>query len=107
KDPPRKRVEKYWDEMVNDDSHNRPFAGGERIEDLADALMNQQSCEQRSSSKAKQPYGYLDFARRFHRVPDQFGRAREDAPTSRRKTNARAICAERRLISPGDFARAV
>jgi hypothetical protein len=39
--------------MVNDDSHNRPFAGGEGIEDLADALMNQQSREQRSAGKAK------------------------------------------------------
>src|SRR6266550_2490236 len=66
KDPPRNRVEKYWDEMVNDDSHNRPFAGGKRSEDLADALMNQQSREQRSAGKAKQPYGYLNFARRFH-----------------------------------------
>jgi hypothetical protein len=37
---------------------------------LRQALVKEKDRKKRSSSKAKQPYDYLDFARRFHRVRD-------------------------------------
>jgi len=35
---------------------------------LGRALPDEQDCEKCGSSKTKQPYSYLDFSRRFHRV---------------------------------------
>jgi hypothetical protein len=55
---------------------NGPARGRESRGDVRQALVDQQNGEKRGSCKAKQPDGYLDFARRFHRVRDQF-RARE------------------------------
>jgi len=74
KDPPRKRIEKYRDrEMESYDCGNCPACGSEGCADLGQPLPNEQDREQRSSSEAKQPYGYVYFAQCFH--PRQFARA--------------------------------
>ncbi len=39
--PPGDRIEKQWNEMVNNDSQNSPFPRRKRIQDLPDALVNQ------------------------------------------------------------------
>ncbi len=41
--PPGNRIEKQWNEMVDNDSQNSPFPRGKRIQNLPDALVNQKS----------------------------------------------------------------
>jgi hypothetical protein len=41
--PPGNRIEKQWNEMVDNDSQNSPFPGGKRFQNLPDALVNQKS----------------------------------------------------------------
>src|SRR6266478_3762789 len=47
---------------------NSPAGVSEGSADLVRALPDKQDCEKCGSSKTKQPYSYLDFSRRFHRV---------------------------------------
>ena len=56
------------DEVINHHCGNGPAGGSEGRADLGRALPDEQNCEECGSSKAKQPYGYLDFSRRVHRV---------------------------------------
>jgi hypothetical protein len=74
--------------MVDYYCGNGPACGQERRANLRQALSNEQDRKKRGSTKAEQPSRYLDFARRFHRVRDRFGRARENAPTSAEKANS-------------------
>jgi hypothetical protein len=74
--------------MVDHHCGSGPARGQERRANLGQALSNEQGRKKRGSTKAEQPYRYLDFARRFHQVRDRFGRARENAPTSAEKANS-------------------
>jgi hypothetical protein len=56
--------------MVSHYCGNSPARSGKSRADLRQALVKEKDRKKRSSSKAKQPYDYLDFARRFHRVRD-------------------------------------
>jgi hypothetical protein len=67
--------------MVNDYCGNSPAGSGKSRADLRQALAKEKDRKKRSSGKAKQPYDYLDFARRFHRGRYQIGCAPESAPT--------------------------
>jgi hypothetical protein len=73
--------------MVNHYCDNSPAGGGKCLANLRGTLVNKQESEKGSSSKAEQPYAYLNFARRSHAVRDQFGHARENAPVSAGKAN--------------------
>jgi hypothetical protein len=54
--------------MVGHYCGNSPACGSEGSADLGRALPDEQDCEKCRSSKTKQPYSYLNFSRRFHRV---------------------------------------
>ena len=69
--------------MVNDYCGNSPACSDKSRADLRQALAKEKDRKKRSSRKAKQPYDYLDFARRFHRGRYQIGCAPESAPTCR------------------------
>src|SRR5216117_578736 len=56
--------------MVSHYCSNSPAGGSEGSADLGRALPDEQDCEKCGSSKAKQPYSYLDFSRRFHRLSE-------------------------------------
>src|SRR5216110_2337492 len=104
KDPPCKRVEKYWDcEMESYDCGNGPTCSSEGCADLWQPLPDEQDREERRSGKAKQPYGHVYFAQCFHPFSETIrARVRSCAYPKREQ-----IYAEQRPISSGDFAQVV
>jgi hypothetical protein len=89
--------------MVSHYCGNSPAGSGKSRADLQQALVKEKDRKKRSSSKAEHPYGYLDFARRFHSFSETI-RARVGRCAYPEREQ---IYAEQRPISSGDFAQAV
>src|SRR5260370_19083473 len=95
--------------MVSHYCGNRPARSGKSRADLRQALVKEKDRKKRSSSKAQEPYGYLDFARRFHPLlrPSR-GRGRRCAyvttKSQRSRRSARAASDQLRRLCAGGCA---